>query len=300
MKPFLLFLFFILLTNRSEAFSTPNYPLRILVLENEFIFAGKVVKIVVSDTSKIQIARIAITDKIQGNTNLDTIDVGFNPTMSCPYDATFELNKTVIVFLTFTNGKFVNKSFGSGLKNLDDHGIQVYKNHIIEMQGILSIKDVHRQFYESLDWLIRCAENPLTQHEGLRELKEGSYFFEDYLEVCEHCEIKDLMNDVQRQKLKNIVLSATNKGYDYIAFEQLDLVYKGNETELNHFMINELKMLETEDYSQTFEFFNRLKHLNKSKEMRQLLRKHNRLWYEDRNSIEFASLIKDFIVLVEN
>jgi hypothetical protein len=90
MKLNVLFLLLILGTT-SDLFAAliEPRPLRKLVIESEYIIVGYVVK---TTEKKIlegewtnRIAKIAVLENLKGDIKKDTIEIEFNPNISCPY-----------------------------------------------------------------------------------------------------------------------------------------------------------------------------------------------------------------------
>ena len=82
-------------------------------------------------------------------------------------------------------------------------------------------------------------------------------------------------------------------------FDAVDLVYKDNESEVDKYLLDELKKLKEEHYWLANEFIKRLKYKNNSTEMTDLLKKYNELRFEKNKSKELKEIIDKFISLVE-
>ena len=61
--------------------------------------------------------------------------------------------------------------FRDGLKRLDAERLAAYEKRILELNGIFAEKKINHD--RILEWLIRCAQDPLTRWEGTYELLSG-------------------------------------------------------------------------------------------------------------------------------
>ena len=175
------------------AFPIPQRPLRQLVIESQYIIVGYVIKIydkennVKEENGKIvirfgpKIAQIAVLENLQGQIKKDTIEIEFNTRMICPEPDNY-LDKTyVISFIDKKeDGKFRTHALSYGAKTLKLGEIEIYKKRISEVQQILKIKDENTQFDKTVEWLLKCAENPVTRWEGVTELSGGSVFLNQH------------------------------------------------------------------------------------------------------------------------
>lgn len=164
-------------------------PLRKLVKESQGIIVGNVIKISDRDYPKkrkknihysfYKIAKIAISEVLQGNIKTDTIELQFNPNMVCPSPPMYFENTTVLVFLDFKDGKFDTRGLSYGAKTLDEQGILIYKKRIQEIQKIFKTSDLAVQQQETIEWLVKCVEEPVTRWEGTCELNYRKEFSDD-------------------------------------------------------------------------------------------------------------------------
>jgi hypothetical protein len=61
--------------------------------------------------------------------------------------------------------------WGAGVKKLDDAALAVYRQRIEELTAILQRGDPDPA--EIVEWLVRCAEEPVTREEGVRKLSDS-------------------------------------------------------------------------------------------------------------------------------
>jgi hypothetical protein len=288
------------LTGYVFAYPISPRPLRQLVTESQFIIVGYVVKTFDkkkdSNNWESRVARIAVLENLQGQINKDTIEIEFVPNMVCPapdryFDSTF-----VISFIDKDekSSKFYTHALSYGSKTLEKNEIQVYKQRIAEIQQILTITDSIKRRYETVEWLVKCAENETTRWEGTFELSPESNFMSHYSKGKKQ-NFKNVINTEQKERLKNALLSTTGM----INFGLVDLVYKDNETQIDNFLLAKLKNLREDEFWVADDFMNRLKHKNTSKEMDRILEKFEKLQFEYDKKEELKMTIEKFIKLIE-
>jgi hypothetical protein len=275
-------------------------PLRKLVMESEYIIVGFVSKIYDKKKEKnnwdTKVAKIEILERLQGNIKENTIEISFNPNMICPspdqyYDSTF-----VISFLNKIDGKYYTCALSYGAKTLKQNEIEIYKQRILEIQSLLKIKDKNKQYQEIVEWLVKCAENETTRWEGVFELSPESgfmsYYSEDKIEGY-----KDVLSKTQNERLKIALLNTETISYN--DFGLVDLVYIGNEKQIDEFLLKGLRALTEDDYWLAGSYFNRLKHKNNSIDMKTIIEEYDKIMFEYDNIDEIKKLIDRFIKLIE-
>ncbi|MBX7227433.1 MAG: hypothetical protein K1X55_15470 [Chitinophagales bacterium] len=288
------------LTSNVFAYPISPRPLRQLVTESQYIIVGYVVKTFDkkkdNDDWGSKVARIAVLENLQGKINKDTIEIEFNPYMICPapdryFDSTF-----VISFIDKDkkSGKFYTHALNYGSKTLKKDEIEIYKQRISEIQQILNIKDAEKQRTETVEWLVKCAENETTRWEGTFELSPESNFM-SYYSRNERQDFKSVINPEQKNRLKNALLTSQ----EMVDFGLVDLVYKDNETQIDDFLFTKLKNLKEDEYWIADNFMNRLKHKNTSKEMNEIMEEFDKLQFEYDKKDELKKVIEKFIKLLE-
>lgn len=273
-------------------------PLRQLVIESEYIIVGNVVKITEKERLENEwtnrIAKISVLENLQGEIKKDTIEIEFNPDMSCPYPDRYYDSTFVIAFLDWDKkrGKFFTHALSYGAKTLSKKEIEIYKQKIFEIQQILKIPDKEKQRIETIEWLVTCAENTVTRWEGIEDLSKNQKI--DSSSSIDRNQIFDI-NTSQKERLKNVLLNLNG----YVDFELVNLVYKGNESEIDGFILQKLKSLDNPDCANYVSYLYLLKHKNTSKEMDEVLGKFNKLIIDCNNPKAFKQTIEKFIQLIE-
>lgn len=282
-------------------------PLRMLVSESKHIIVGHVIK-VEKVTRKINrklsstetFAFIVINERWQGSIKEDTIRIQFEPNMICPAPAMYFENTDVVAFLNGENGKYSTHALSYGSKTLDKDGIAIYKERIQEIQLISKIDNPIEQLKETIEWLVKCAENHYTQWEGTFELSPES----DLMSFYSDSKIPDfelLLSSSQKERLKiALIKSADHSNLD---LGLIDLVYKGNEDEIDVLMIKSLKAIVDDEYNWTAQdYMERLVHLNNSDETIKLIKDFENVMMDpeyDKDK-KAKGIILKFISLIEN
>lgn len=299
-KKFFSILIFLGLSIDLLAYPISPRPLRKLVMESEYIIVGYVSKTYFkkkdNDDWGTKVAKIAVLERLKGSIEEDTIEISFNPNMICPapdryFDSTF-----VISFINKRDGKYRTYALSYGAKTLKQEELEIYKSRIFEIQNLLKITDKEKQHQEILDWLVKCAENETTRWEGVFELSPESdfmsYYSRDQKEYFKH-----VLTTSQKERITTALFNTDTISYD--DFGLVDLVYKGNEVQIEEFLINRLKTLSEDDFWFADDFMRRLKYRNSSKEMEAILKEYNKLQYEYDKKDELKKLIDKFIILIE-
>lgn len=108
-------------------------------------------------------------------------------------------------------------------------------------------------------------------------------------------DFKNVLNINQKERLKTALLNST----EMVDFGLVDLVYIGNENQIDDFLFAKLKNLKEEDFWVADNFMNRLKHKNTSKEMDEILKEFDELQFEYEKKDELKKTIENFIKLIE-
>lgn len=279
---------------------TPR-PLRKLVSESEIIIIGNVISVVDKKHEgkkkkniyyrEYKIAKIKILEVLQGKITNDTIEVLFEPNMSCPAPARYYENSSVVSFLDYKNGEYSTHALNYGSKTLDSIGITTYKKRIIEIQDIFKIQDSISQRKETIEWLVKCSENESTRWEGVFELINHKEFSNDK----ENEYLIELTNN-QKLRLKKAYIESLNN--DYYDFDLSDLVYSENKDEIDSILIDKLKKLPKENYYFASEFITRISNSKKSLEIEKLLKRYYEIQFETDKISERDKIISEFILLV--
>lgn len=277
-------------------------PLRLLVEGSQYIIVGYVVKVLDASDAKgntwgAKLAKIAIKDKLQGQLKGDTIQIVFFPKLICPSPAVYEAGTHVIAFVDKgKDGHYYTHALKYGAKTLAPADIAIYKARILEMQQIAQLKNKTERYTQTVEWLVKCAEQPATRWEGGFELSLQSDFMVYYDKRYQDGFRKGL-SEAQRERLKTALLATTDMRTEDLFL--VDMVYDGNEKIINVFMLNGLKNQAPSDWL-TGGFMRRLAHLSNTPEMKKLMANYGKLEFENNKATEMNNCIAQFIKLVEN
>lgn len=281
-----LFLFLLFLgtwTTNVFAYPIAPRPLRTLVLESQYIIVGYVANSHAKPgtfnpengnlTPPLTIARIVVLENLQGQIGKDTIEVVFQPNMDCPSPDIYHDNTYVVSFLDKNekDGKFRTHAFSYGVKTLEKPELEIYKQRIAEIQEILKIQNAEKQMTETVEWLVKCAENETTRWEGSYELiiesKRRSHISSDN----ELTNYGSRLSPSQIDRLKTALLNTTRE----VDFNLVDIVYESNPAQIDDFLIKKLKTLSEDDFWAFEDFFLRLGHKKDAPEMKSWSKKIN-------------------------
>jgi hypothetical protein len=295
----LFFLIITAFTSRVNAYPIKPKFLRQLVSESKFIIVGHVLNIRENEDEFAElgskIAKILVSENLQGNVNRDTIEMGFNPNVVCPSpDKYFEGTNFIGFLEKDENGRFFAPDLKYGVKNLSTDEIRIYKSRIFEIQEISKITDKERQLEETLEWFIKCAENEVTSVEGTAELHQDSEFMSSFLAYRD--QIWETVFDIEKkERLKNALFQTRNN----IDFGLVFLIYKGNEKQINDFLIRKLKSMNSEFWN-AHPYLSILKKNTNSIEIDDIWRTYEELCFTSNNENELREIVKKFIEVIEN
>jgi len=281
-------------------------PLRKLVQESNAIIIGDVINVseqIIKKKKKnihypsYSVARIVIRETLQGAIKKDTIEILFEPNMSCPAPPRFYEKTTVLAFLDFDKGNYRTHALSYGAKTLDTMEVRIYKTRIKEIKDILKIGNLTDKQDATIEWLVKCAENPITRWEGVFELSPESDFMSFYSQDSTP-QLKDYLNAEQKERLKKALQSSIE--FNYHDFGLSDLIYKDNKEEIDAILFEKLKKIDAKSYWYASNFMTRLKHLKDCPEMENLLKRQSDIEFQYGNDSQRKKIIDEFITLVEN
>ncbi len=231
----------------SIAASSPQ-TLRFLVDQSEFIVVGYVQKTVTGHTEKegnFRIVKITVKERLQGKVDEDTLSFKFynNSINFVPANVQYFDSTYVILFLSNSSGKYYTREGAFGVKTLALDEIEVYKKRIKEIQVIQEITDKNKMFSETLEWLVKCAENEATRKEGTDELNPKKSLTELYSKD-DLQDFKQALSPEQKERLKKALLSS--KISHNADFALVDMVYKKNKKEIDKFLLINFKNIPEE------------------------------------------------------
>ena len=221
----------------ATAAPTAPLPLRTLIAESEYIIYGHVVATYPLFTHQppyTGVAGIAVVERLKGTFPEDTITLPFyrgidSPTIEKYYDSTL-----VIAFISKVNSSYQTYGGASGAKTLSLEDIKYLKLKIAELLTIQSIANPDTQFYQTIEWIVQCAEHPSTHQDAIRELTPKNKFIASYVQA-HHLNTRTILTLDQKKRLKKYVLSS--KEPESINYDLLHLIYQGNEDEFDKFFV---------------------------------------------------------------
>lgn len=205
----------------TPAYPIPPRPLRLLIQESEFIVTARVVA---ADrrTSELELdARrrqsgaggvmlLEIDGFVKGDPGRTTI-AQVNYGWICPAPARYVAGTRVLAFLDReADGEgFTTHALSYGAKTLDDAGMALYLERIREQLAIERLPEGEPKLATQVEWLVKCAEDPLTRWEGAYELARAG----DFMSFYEHRSSRSpdfagQLSYAQRERLREAFLQA--------------------------------------------------------------------------------------------
>jgi hypothetical protein len=274
-------------------------PLRKLIIESEYIVSGHVKDIREQARKKNEffggsVAELVVYEILQGKISETSIFITFNPYLVCPAPPRFKKDTDVLVFLSKREKHFFVHALSYGLKTLSIAELNVFKMRISEMQKILQIEDTDRQFVETTEWLVKCAEHPVTRNDGVYELTPESNFM-SYYDRTENLPFKFVISAEQKLRLKIALLSTTDN--DYVDFGLVDLVYLGNEEEIFNYLLNGLRNVGEDKLWYADEYMKRLSNYKTSPTIEKFIQDYDERKYslDKADAGKLQAIIKNFI-----
>lgn len=284
-----------------HAYPISPRPLRKLVMESKYIVVGHVREVNEiprqkrsEDQWNSHVAIVDVIEQIQGKPVPLVLHIGFPGNMICPAPPRYEANTDVLVFLGGENEQFSTHALSYGLKTLSLGEIVVYKARIKEMQEILTIQDKDTQFMKSIEWLVRCAENPVTCHEGTYELSPGSDFMSFY-DQTEDQPFRQMLTESQRERLKMALFS--NPRHPDLGL--VDMIYPGNESEVFNLLLTNLKDISKDNCWFADSYMSRILLYKRSGKAEAIFAEYSDIQFEQKEEQQM-SLIAKFVKEVES
>lgn len=221
----------------ATAAPTAPLPLRTLITQSEYCIVGHVYStfsVSALNAPYTDVAAMVVLERLKGAIPEDTITLPFyrgidSPTIEKYHDATL-----VIAFISKVNGSYQTYGGASGAKTLSPEDIKYLKLKIAELHAIQTIANPDTQFYQTIEWIVQCAEHPSTHQDAIRELTPKNKFIASYVQA-HHLNTRTILTLDQKKRLKKYVLSS--KESDTINYDLLHLIYQGNEDEFDKFLI---------------------------------------------------------------
>jgi len=284
------------------AYPIPPVPLRTLIIGSDAIVSAQVLKVerIEGDhdwtDSK---ATLQIKEMLKGEIKSKTIFVYFSASMTCPAPADYQVGKTVLAFLnkmTKRKNSFYTPTLSYGTKYLKDQEWKIYKQRITELLEIQSLVNEDAKIKLTIDWLIKCAHEPILSWDGLHDLSSESSFMADYDKDCNEYTLKYKLTERQSIEVRKLLFSTAERT-GYIELGLVDLVMKENDKELMDFLVKQFK-LEGSDmhYWGKMEFMRKIVKCGNRKDLNPIIAKMEILDYSDDDMEEKEKqLVKEFI-----
>lgn len=234
--------FFILVFNSISILPFPiePVPLRKLVMSSGLIVIGYV-RTFSENENKFNFydkASIEIIEILKGSLDERFITLKMDIDLACPAPAVYYDSTYTIAFLKRNSkGEFYTNSLFYGSKTLSLTEIEIYKSRIKELQSILLIADSTENKKQSIDWLVKCAENPVTRWEGVYELAPQYVPFnlDKYIVIQPSFQLPN----IQKLQLKNILLNIDTVNYQDLGL--LDIFLLSDSIEISKWISDKLK-----------------------------------------------------------
>ncbi len=282
---------------------TPR-PLRKMISESEYIIIAFVRKVtgpeirqgkkgMEVDFDSPTIAELRIIDVLKGRIRDSVILVPYEANWICPAPPHFEEQSHALVFLDKTKGEFDVHALSYGVKTMSLEELQVYKARIKEMQDILLFNDKDDKFFATTEWLVRCAENPATRHEGTYELSRKSDFMSFY-DDSEKEPFQFNLSRSQKIRLKDALLSSSKPSFADMGL--IDLVYEMDPEAVYNHMLVALENMEGVNCWFAGGFMERILVRKSTPTLQDMAKRFEQNLYGSRfNPEEMQAIVKEFV-----
>ena len=222
----------------------PPTPLRQLVNHSETIVIGQVrsVQEFTEEFYNGMKVTLDVEQVIQGKLKTETIDV-YMDIWSTSYKEQDGLDGSRLMAFINPSEEFQSvyfpTSYQNGYKFLNDSAMKTYQRRIKELQAINALNNEKRREELTVDWLIRCAENPDTRWEGSSELAPFSNYMNVFDEEKNEFIKKIQLSDSQKLRIENIILNSSD--LSYIEMELIDAISGWNNTKIYQWIKQNLK-----------------------------------------------------------
>jgi hypothetical protein len=244
------------LSSFATAYPIPPQSLRALCKNSPLIVVAKVeaVRPIKSEDEDWPdaIARLRIASILKGSANGPVVEVQFSPAMICPAPPKYAKGSTVIAFLSRDEGDKFYYTWGLsyGAKAVSESALQVYTERIREVLEILKQNDSPRKDEQTIDWLVRCAEEPATRWEGAYEFTPDKGL-RLAGEAEEFPDLAAMLTSEQKSRLSSVLFRSTTIDEGELCLIQL---LKNDERKrVVAFILNYLKTIVDTPLYSTFE-----------------------------------------------
>jgi hypothetical protein len=282
---------------------TPR-PLRKLIIESENILWAKVLEVGQTKADKKNsniwerdYAMIQIIEVLKGNLKETAVKVYFCSGMICPAPGVFYEGEQVLAFIDKRDKEdgFEVHALSYGVKHgLFPEGYEVYKTRIREMQKLQEECDTRKKDEQTLEWLVKCAENPITRWDGVYELSPESDFMSYY--DRENSIRKDIfLNTRQRQRLYDAFFATDTLDYSDMAL--VDMVTGINDKALLDHLKTGLLNINEENYWTAQYIMERIVQLTGNIDLEKLLKEFDQVnySYKDDEQRKAKKILKSFV-----
>ncbi len=286
----------------ATAFPIQPQPLRQLCADSQLIVVAKVEQ-VVSFTDKdgydLSKALLHISAMLKGDEHREFAEVLFSPNMICPAPPKYPEGGAVIAFLYREEGEQLYRTNGLsyGTKVVSENEAQIYIQRIREILEILKTDDSPDKEEQTIAWLVRCAEEPVTRWEGAYEL-----FSSDKLTPAQQSKYSygfaAKLTQQQKSRLSEALFrSTTISGDDLYLIDYL----KDKEGErLVAFILKYMNTVVDNPPYYTDDLMEVISDKLKSKKAARLAKSFDKIYYNKEKENERKSILKDFISLIES
>lgn len=299
-------------TPRLPVYPIDPRPLRMLVEESEYIIVGYVQKTVPykveDDGATWHDARaiIEVREVLQGKINDKIIEVPFTPVITCPTPPDYTDSTLVLAFLDKKKGVYSTHALSYGAKTLEATEIGLYKLRITEIQKIQQIAHKKERFAQTVEWLVKCAEHPVTRWEGTYELSPQSDFMSFYKSSAQQ-EFGLYLNKEQRERLRTALFANIEQEQaGYVDLGLVDLIHEDYTEEIDKLLIENLKNINGNSFWFADAYMDRLLSRTSNPRAKEIEKEFKEIYFKnyiiDRKPEKMPilrNLIEEFLVVIE-
>lgn len=162
------------------------------------------------------LANLHISEVLKGDPGANLIQVKYPVGLICPAPPRYEDKTTVIAFLSESrdsNGFFYTCGLSYGSKTMySDAQLNAYRSLIKEYLSLTRLPDEEHRRLATVEWLVKCAENPHTRWEGAYELNRAG----DHMAFYDRTEDRGFaaaLSDEQYRRLEDVYFAVDTLTY---------------------------------------------------------------------------------------
>lgn len=240
------------------------------------------------------LANLKIKEVLKGNPhNLEHIQVAYEAGMICPAPPNYPDKEMVIAFLgkEDTIGTYFTYGLSYGSKIMEnDKELNSFKTRINEYIDILKIKNKRKRKLETVEWLVKCAEDKYTRWEGAYELSRKG----DFMSYYDRSKNERLSKNLTKKQLYR--LDSAFFSTDTISDNEMclsNLISKDNYPKLKKHLIKSLKF---SDYFISDEIMQKIIEIAPNSDLQSILDEFESLSYNDKEiEVKQKQIIDKFI-----